>query len=1016
MEQNLCYNCFHTMDEQTAVCPLCGHDPAADQDKYPLALPPGTILIGQYILGHVLGQGGFGITYVAQDHKSKGLVAIKEFFPDTLSSRTAKYAVTAYSGEREDNFQYGKKCFLDEAKTLAEFMEHPNVVHVIQYFEENGTAYFVMEYIHGTTLQEHITAEGGKISWQKAVDLLLPIMDALGAVHAKGIVHRDVTPDNIVITDDGCVKLLDFGAARYTLGNKSHSLDIVLKHGFAPKEQYTRRGRQGPYTDIYSLAATLYYITTGRMLPDSIDRMEEDDLILPSSLGVDIPPKAEDALVKALSVRHEDRYQNMQEFKVAITSVPTPDPVPDPSPKDDILSKLAACLGLKEIPKWSIWACSAAAVLVLVLCVFAISGRSSTADEEENKSDPAVLASADDISDADESAAAVRVNSLTDTILDVPERGTLTYSIAIQPQYEALGPFSEDLAPAKKDGKWGYINKNNETVISFEYEMAWLFSEGYAVVATEISTAATGQDGYKIGFIDNSGSYTPFVRNESPVWIFAEDYADQSDLVFHNNRIVFSPAGTFNRMFDTNGTEIDFGVTPDSAYYWVPNGPSNEGLVPLNGGPNYYGWATPDGTLVAFRNINGEETNQQVFPGSFNQSLACVTIAQYNEEGYFVSYDAGFVNRDLDMVIDAVYGAAYVIGGDTIQQYFGDSGLAMLSRDGKFGAIDKNGQTEILFRYEELMPEEEGMILFKVDGKYGYLDGETRVVAIPAQFEMASNFENGFAVAYDGQKAFLIDRTGTEIPGADTLDPSTYFQVEDDGTISRISSPSEYVVIEDTGLYGFGHIEYYPELPGTSSMDAWAYDEAASAIAEGLVPISLQNLYRYNITRSAMCELIVETLEKILGTDIKDLVKARTGNSFSTYVKLNGFQDSASRSVIACNALGIVTGVSETEFDPYVHITRETAAAILQRTARLLNMDVDHASVVSFSDQDDVAQAFIPAVNYVLETGIMDLGDDGTFDPLGNFRQHRTILHKKKVASQRRPTAGKVELQCLCVN
>lgn len=996
MAQDLCCNCFQTMGEGDTVCPHCGHDPTADRDKYPLALPPGTVLGGQYILGRVLGQGGFGITYVAQDHKSKALVAIKEFFPDTLSSRTAKYAVTAYSGERNENFQYGKKCFLEEAKTLAEFMEHPNIVHVIQYFEENGTAYFVMEYIHGTTLQDYTAEKGGKISWKEAADILLPIVDALGAVHAKGIVHRDVTPDNIVITDDGQVKLLDFGAARYTLGHKSHSLDIVLKHGFAPKEQYTRHGRQGPYTDIYSLAATFYYVTTGRVLPDSIDRMEEDDLILPSSLGVQIPSYAEDALVKALSVRYEDRYQSMRDFRDALTPEPSPDPVdppapdpvPEPEPKDTLLSKLAARLGLKELPKWAIWGCPAAAVLILAVCVSAALGGPSRNTEG---GDGSVSIPAADISGTEDPAEAVRVNSLTDTILDTPERGTLTYSIAVEPQYEALGQLKVDLAAAKQGGKWGYINKDNQVIVPFQYEMAWDFSEGYAVVAVETKTATTGEEGYKVGLIDESGSYTPFERSGKPVWIFTEDYPEQSDLLFHNSRIVFAPAGTFDRMFDTNGREIDFGLTPDDAYYLVPNGPSNEGLVPLRGGPNYYGWAAPDGTVVAIRSFNGEETDRQVLPGTFNQGMAHVIVAQFDQDGDVTGTLTGFVDKDLNVVIEPVYGDAYVIDLRKTQQYFGDSGMAMISKDGKYGAIDKSGNTQILFRYDVLMPEQEGMILYKVDGKYGYLDAETRSVAIPAQFELASNFLNGFAVIYDGQKARLIDRTGSAIPGADTLDPSTYFFLDDDGTVSGISSPDEYVVVEENGLYGFGHIEYCPELPDTSAMDSWIYDEAASAIAEGLVPVSLQNLYRYNITRSAMCDLVVETLEKILDTDIKDLVKARTGNSFSTYVKLNGFQDSASNNVIACNALGIVSGVNETEFDPYGHITRQAAAAILQRTARLLGLDVDHAPAASFPDQGEVRQTFIPAVNYVLEAGIMELGDDGAFDPLGYFTREEAF-------------------------
>ena len=301
----------------------------SSETNYPLALKPGTILAGQYIIENVLGQGGFGITYKAKDHKSDSFVALKEFFPDTLAYREES-SVISYPGERSENFQYGKERFLDEAKTLAQFIGNSNIVRIHSYFEENGTAYFAMDYIEGISFDVYLKEHGGRISVAEAEQILFPVMDALGAVHSKGIIHRDVTPDNIYICSDGTVKLLDFGAARYSLGDKSRSLDVILKHGFAPKEQYTRRGRQGPYTDIYSLAATFYFAITGKRPPDSVDRLEEDSLIEPSSLGVDITVQKEEALFKALEVSPQYRYQSMEEFKAAMlggAAQPAPAPV-----------------------------------------------------------------------------------------------------------------------------------------------------------------------------------------------------------------------------------------------------------------------------------------------------------------------------------------------------------------------------------------------------------------------------------------------------------------------------------------------------------------------------------------------------------------------------------------------------------------------------------------------------------------------------------------------------------------
>lgn len=321
--KKMCYSCFREMNDSGTVCQNCGYDPVNDEGKFPMALPHGTILAGKYITGRVLGQGGFGITYAAQDYKSKQLVAIKEYLPDTMASRGPNHIVTAYTGSAGENFNYGKDCFLEEAKTLAGFNGNENIVRIFSYFEEYGTAYFAMEYIEGESFQDYIKAQGGKILWEDAVRFLFPVMDALASVHSRGIIHRDVTPDNIYITKKGLVKLLDFGAARYSLGDRSRSLDVVLKHGFAPKEQYTRHGRQGPYTDVYTVGASFYVALTGKQPPDAIERMEEDNLIPPTSLGAVITAEVEDAILKALSLQPQDRFQTMSDFKASLSGTPS---------------------------------------------------------------------------------------------------------------------------------------------------------------------------------------------------------------------------------------------------------------------------------------------------------------------------------------------------------------------------------------------------------------------------------------------------------------------------------------------------------------------------------------------------------------------------------------------------------------------------------------------------------------------------------------------------------------------
>ena len=364
-----CYNCFHESEDSASRCGYCGYSLNNDQDeKFLQALPPGSVLNGRYITGRVLGQGGFGITYIAQDYNTRELAAIKEYFPSALATRTGSRSVMAYSSFNKDSFSFGKEQFLKEAKTLSQFSNHPNIVKIYKFFEENGTAYFVMEYLKGDSLKGYVRKKGGRLSWQDTLNILLPVMKALEDVHRKGIIHRDISPDNIAMADDGKVKLLDFGAARYSMGERSQSLSVVLKHGFAPVEQYYSHGRQGAWTDVYAMAATFYNVLTGRMVPSSIDRILDDCLILPSTLGISIPAYAEAALAKALAVRREDRFQTMEEFEAALSPriVDPPPPPPPPPPKKVISGKMIGLI---------------AAALLLLVCVYFFFGRKHTSDD-----------------------------------------------------------------------------------------------------------------------------------------------------------------------------------------------------------------------------------------------------------------------------------------------------------------------------------------------------------------------------------------------------------------------------------------------------------------------------------------------------------------------------------------------------------------------------------------------------------------------------------------------------------
>ena len=278
-------------------------------------LRKGTRLIGRYTIEGVLGQGGFGITYLGMDELHKKKVAIKEFFPQGIVTRNIEYEDTVtvtLVGEKE-NYDKGKERFLKEAQTMAMFSKDKGIVKALDFFEINNTAYIVMEYLEGVTLKQYLR-ENERIAAEDLVELLVPLIEALDEIHSQGLIHRDISPDNIMVLPDGRIKLMDFGAARdYTeFGEKS--LSIVLKPGYAPPEQYQTHGVQGPWTDIYALCATMYKCITGENPPDAIDRLVDDHLKKISAFGFTVSPQIEEAIIKGMSVAAKDRYQNVGDF------------------------------------------------------------------------------------------------------------------------------------------------------------------------------------------------------------------------------------------------------------------------------------------------------------------------------------------------------------------------------------------------------------------------------------------------------------------------------------------------------------------------------------------------------------------------------------------------------------------------------------------------------------------------------------------------------------------------------
>ena len=324
MEQNKIWESFHIKAEKES----------------PRCLAVNTVLAGKYLVGPVLGEGGFGITYAGYDLNMETKIAIKEYFPVELVTRdtTRRPAdgsdpsdgisasgggsdrVISLSGEKSKTYQQGLKKYVDEARNVSQFSGTPGIVSVKDFFYENDTAYIVMEYIEGVSLKEYLKQKGGRLSEEEALAILRPVLEALEQVHGAGIVHRDISPDNIMLTFAGeggaiaAVRLIDFGAARMTAKNDQKSLTIILKHGYAPEEQYRSHGEQGPWTDVYALCAVLYRMLTGKVPEPAMDRLFSDGLKRPEELGAAVSPAVSEAIMRGLAVKKDDRIQTVKEL------------------------------------------------------------------------------------------------------------------------------------------------------------------------------------------------------------------------------------------------------------------------------------------------------------------------------------------------------------------------------------------------------------------------------------------------------------------------------------------------------------------------------------------------------------------------------------------------------------------------------------------------------------------------------------------------------------------------------
>ena len=392
--ENMCMGCMKEKGSAT-LCPLCGYDESAPIS--PLALPTRTVLNHQFVVGRVLGKpGGFGVTYLGWDMTLETRVAVKEFLPRELAARSNdRVSVIPYSKEEGESFKFGLAQFLQEARTLARF-DHANVVRVRAFFEENDTAYLVMDYYEGTSLNRYLEQKGGRIPEKLALDIMMPILDGLREVHEKGFLHRDIKPHNIYLTRKARPILLDFGAARFAMGERSRSLSVLLTPGYAPYEQYHRKGQQGSWTDIYACGATLYRMVTGNTPPEATER-EKEDALLPPDRMVNVSRGFQTAVLQALATEPDDRPQTMHEFQEMLlgkagpspVSVPDPEPkpLPESAPPSPPPTKESDSVSEKVKPPasetWKKWGLLAVLLLVGVFVVYSMGSKRSSRSSGE---------------------------------------------------------------------------------------------------------------------------------------------------------------------------------------------------------------------------------------------------------------------------------------------------------------------------------------------------------------------------------------------------------------------------------------------------------------------------------------------------------------------------------------------------------------------------------------------------------------------------------------------------------
>lgn len=445
-------------------------------------LKPGVILKERYKIEEVIGAGGFGITYRAWDPLLQSYVAIKEYYPSGIATRSADSSkVCVPVGQEQREYHRGRIRFLKEAQDVARFQSEPNIVSIYDYLEENDTAYMVMEYLHGCTLKQYIREHGGRLDTDHILHICLSVLDALAVVYKAGMIHRDISPENIFICEDLTVKLIDFGAAKQVYLDGEQTMSVVLKPGYAPPEQYAKKDKQGPWTDIYALGATLYFAATGEKPEESFGRVLEDTIKPVCEVNPEIPRAMSQVIMRAMSVKIEDRYQTVEAMREALLAGEGQNAQMEPY----VIP--ASRISKRDLPKKRGFLIGVAFCIVIMLVVTGIwmAGRvakkagTATATEmnaASTEAQTATMADAQTATDAEQAATEAEKTTQADNpmVMHVPTKEEL----AEQEKSDAIlnitssetERVSIDAFEYMKDGNQGYRMESADGLAAVAYE------------------------------------------------------------------------------------------------------------------------------------------------------------------------------------------------------------------------------------------------------------------------------------------------------------------------------------------------------------------------------------------------------------------------------------------------------------------------------------------------------------------------------------------------------------------